>query len=193
MMKEWGDARARMEEEIQRKNEHQSFGTNFKEARGFVRQNWESKHWDPEKNPLVYDSSSEYDDEYYDEEVEEGDVTIGGQQPDLREKKQNNDLEDDEAQETTPLKQRESTQEDKSPGTDMRGSRSAAQKIKNRPISERAAVHDLTADIKNYGYRPSTAVQVNQAQSIVAYNQALPKRKKKQALPMISGPNIGAI
>ena len=72
MMKEWSDARGRMEEEIARKKEHQNFGTNFKEARGFVRQNWESKHWNPDQNPLVYDSSDEYDEEYYDEEEDEG-------------------------------------------------------------------------------------------------------------------------
>jgi len=78
MMKEWSDARGRMEEEIQRKKEHERFGTNFHDARGFTRQNWESKHWNPDENPLVYESSDDYGDEYYDEEVDEveGDITM---------------------------------------------------------------------------------------------------------------------
>jgi hypothetical protein len=44
MMKEWGHARGRVESEIARKKEHLNVATNFKEARGWVRQNWKSKN-----------------------------------------------------------------------------------------------------------------------------------------------------
>lgn len=69
-IKEWSDAKARMEVEIQRKNEHRNFGTNFEKARGFVRSNWKTKNFDPTKNPLVLDSSTDsedYEEEHHDE------------------------------------------------------------------------------------------------------------------------------
>lgn len=34
-------------------------GTNFEKARGFVRQNWKSKHFQPGEDPTKYDSSSD--------------------------------------------------------------------------------------------------------------------------------------
>lgn len=69
-MKEWSDARARMEMEIQRKKEHMNEGTNFKEARGFVRKNWKTKNFNYENNPLLEESSTdteEYGEEIYDD------------------------------------------------------------------------------------------------------------------------------
>jgi len=36
-MKEWGNARSRMEAEIQRKKEHMTVASNFDNARGWVR------------------------------------------------------------------------------------------------------------------------------------------------------------
>lgn len=44
-------------------------GSNFEEARGFVRKNWKSKNFNPDNNPLIEDSSS--DDEEYGEEYDE--------------------------------------------------------------------------------------------------------------------------
>lgn len=57
-MKEWSDARARIEVEIQRKKEHQNFGSNF-QSRGFVRQNWKSKNFNHNNNPLLEESSTD--------------------------------------------------------------------------------------------------------------------------------------
>ena len=74
-VKQWSDARARMELEIQRKKEHLYTASNF-ETRGFVRTNWKTKNFDPESNPLLESSSEEeeYGDEYYDE-IEEDNAT----------------------------------------------------------------------------------------------------------------------
>lgn len=69
-MKEWSNAKQRLESEIQRKKEHQNFATNF-QARGFVRSNWKTKNYNPENNPLLEESSSdeeEYGNEHHDQE-----------------------------------------------------------------------------------------------------------------------------
>ena len=74
-VKQWSDARSRMEEEIQRKKEHQYEGSNF-ESRAFVRTNWKTKNFNPDSNPLEEESSEEeYYDEEYDDEVEDIDQT----------------------------------------------------------------------------------------------------------------------
>lgn len=62
-MKDWSDARGRLEGDIQRKIEHQKFGNNFEKARGFVRQSWKSKGFNPDSNPLIEESSTD-EDEY---------------------------------------------------------------------------------------------------------------------------------
>lgn len=70
-LKEWSDARARIEGEIQRKKEHLQVGTNFEKARGFVRSDWKTKNFNPEHNPLEEESSEEdYGDEEYEDEEE---------------------------------------------------------------------------------------------------------------------------
>lgn len=47
MMKDWGNARGRMESEIARKKEHLNVATNFAAARGWQRTNWKSKNHKP--------------------------------------------------------------------------------------------------------------------------------------------------
>ena len=47
MMKEWGNARGRMESEIARKKEHLNVATNFAKARGWQRTNWKTKNYKP--------------------------------------------------------------------------------------------------------------------------------------------------
>jgi hypothetical protein len=46
-MKDWGNARGRMESEIARKKEHLNVATNFAKARGWQRTNWKSKNHKP--------------------------------------------------------------------------------------------------------------------------------------------------
>ena len=75
-MKEWSDARARVEVEIQRRKEHQNAGSNF-EARGFVRKNWKTKNFNHNENPLLEESSTdseEYGEEYEDEVEQQPDT-----------------------------------------------------------------------------------------------------------------------
>lgn len=62
-VKEWCDARSRVEEEIQRRIEHKDKGSKFAEARAYVRQSWKSKKFNPADNPLLQDSSSTSSDE----------------------------------------------------------------------------------------------------------------------------------
>lgn len=47
IMKEWSQARGRMEAEIQRRKEHLTVATNFEKSRGWVRSNWKSKNHVP--------------------------------------------------------------------------------------------------------------------------------------------------
>lgn len=49
-MKDWSNARGRMESEIARKKEHLNVATNFQKARGWVRKNWKTKNYTPVKN-----------------------------------------------------------------------------------------------------------------------------------------------
>jgi hypothetical protein len=62
-MKEWSDAKQRMEAEIQRKKEHKTVGSNFEKARGYVRSNWKTKNFNPLNNPLLEESSTESEEE----------------------------------------------------------------------------------------------------------------------------------
>ena len=60
-----------MESEIQRRKEHTNFATKFENARGFVRTNWKSKNFDPNKDPTAEDSSTDESDI---ENIEKNDV-----------------------------------------------------------------------------------------------------------------------
>ena len=51
-MKDWGQARGRMEAEINRKKEHLNVATNFEKARGWTRSNWKTKNYKPEVESL---------------------------------------------------------------------------------------------------------------------------------------------
>jgi len=61
-MKEWSDAKQRIESEIQRRKEHKKVGSNFEKARGYVRQNWKTKNFNPLNNPLLEESSTDSED-----------------------------------------------------------------------------------------------------------------------------------
>lgn len=58
-LKEWSDARARIDIEVQRKLEHVKSATKFQESRAFLRSNFKSKNFNPEKNPLEESTSEE--------------------------------------------------------------------------------------------------------------------------------------
>ena len=45
-MEEWGNSKGRYIEEVARKHEHLNYGSDFKEARGYVRQNDKTKRFD---------------------------------------------------------------------------------------------------------------------------------------------------
>ena len=47
MIKEWGQARGRVETDIARKKEHLNVATNFQKARGWGRKNWKTKNYSP--------------------------------------------------------------------------------------------------------------------------------------------------
>ena len=49
MLKEWGQARGRVETDIARKKEHLGVATNFQKARGWVRTNWKTKRSNPRR------------------------------------------------------------------------------------------------------------------------------------------------
>ena len=64
-VREWSEAKSRIEEEIQRRKEHAKQGSNFQKARSFVRKSWKTKNFNPLSNPLLEESS---DDDYGDED-----------------------------------------------------------------------------------------------------------------------------
>ena len=63
-MKEWGQARGRMEAEIARKKEHLNVATNFELARGWTRSNWKTKNYkvDVDEDEFLQLSDSSDDD-----------------------------------------------------------------------------------------------------------------------------------
>ena len=63
-MKEWGQARGRMEAEIARKKEHLNVATNFELARGWTRSNWKTKNYkvDVDEDEFLQLSDSSEDD-----------------------------------------------------------------------------------------------------------------------------------
>ena len=61
-MNQWGQARSRIESEIQRRKEHLVGASKFEKSRGFVRTSWKSKNFDPKNDPCIYDSSTDEDD-----------------------------------------------------------------------------------------------------------------------------------
>ena len=69
LVRQWGNSKGRVDCEVGRKKESYKVGTVFQEARGFKRQNWKTKHFNPNDNPLTNIESSE--DEYADAEIRE--------------------------------------------------------------------------------------------------------------------------
>lgn len=156
-LKEYSDAKTRMEVEIQRKKEHQNFGSNF-EARGFVRSNWRTKNFNPENNPLSEESST--DSEEYGEEMLE-DVDEIAQPLDNNKTKgyseeKEDDLEDEEEEEDVTEIRREVENQN----SNNRQAKSAHPRARGRNLSgvSQPTLHDLTKDQVGYGLRPSTAV-----------------------------------
>ena len=196
-MKEWSEAKARMTTEVSRKIEHQTAATRFVESRAYIRTNWKTKKFDPSRNPLLDSSSSEED------EAQELNK-VPKQPPKKSDAPQivyegNRDMMSPDAKDS------------RDPYAFEDGVRETLQKIedKSREINNKSAktvlkrnyaglmnppkVLDFAADPVNLGIRPSTAIQLKQVDSIVAFNRSLPPSKAKNALPMISANNIGSI
>ena len=74
-MYQWGQARTRIEGEIQRRKEHKVNATNFEKARGFVRTDWRSKNFNPNWDPTVLESSTD-DSEIEEREKQEGNDNV---------------------------------------------------------------------------------------------------------------------
>lgn len=76
IMKEWGQARGRMESEIARKKEHLNVATNFGEARGWTRTCWKSKNHNHQGETLDdFLNASESDDAEGEDKVKNIDLT----------------------------------------------------------------------------------------------------------------------
>ncbi|CDW84410.1 UNKNOWN [Stylonychia lemnae] len=201
-MKEWSNAKQRIESEIQRKKEHKLYANNF-EARGYVRTNWKTKNFNPESNPLEEDSSSDESDDVQILSDNEDAIVInkGKQSLRSREDQEDDDEYDDEydyvkddeeyddyeqQNKMNQMKQAKDNQQRslKSAHPRMRGSQGQLE-------AKQPSLHDLTKDQVGYGIRPSTAIQIKQLEMIQEYNKSLPKRKKNQSLPLIQAHNIG--
>lgn len=57
-VKDWSEAKERINGEIIRKDANFNQATKFEKARGFVRKNWSSSNFNPKNNPLEEDTSS---------------------------------------------------------------------------------------------------------------------------------------
>ena len=62
-LRDWSHARARIEVEVQRKQEHQKSGSKFVESRGYCRSYNKSKNFNHKDNPLLNNSSSSEDED----------------------------------------------------------------------------------------------------------------------------------
>ena len=57
-IKDWSEAKERIQGEINRKDTNWKQATKFEKARGFVRRNWSSSNFNPQNNPLEEETSS---------------------------------------------------------------------------------------------------------------------------------------
>ena len=127
-MKEWGQARGRMEAEIARKKEHLNVATNFEMARGWTRSNWKTKNYkvDVDEDEFLQLSDSSNDDKL--EDLESA-THLSGQSPSPQMK---GSLRGSKIFNSSTLN---------------------SGRHKGAPH-----LVDMTADLQSYGMRPSTAV-----------------------------------
>ncbi len=148
ILNEWAEARAKIECEILRKKEHMDVGTNFEKARGFVRQNWKSKNFQPGEDPTKYDSSS--DESIADEEKKDKMFDEYGD----------------------PLSPSPYGKSHKSQGSKKEF------ELKKMVNEDSCELIDITADMDNISHMLSTEGQIAQLAAIRDYNKALPKRRR---------------
>lgn len=79
-MKEWGQARGRMESEIARKKEHLNVATNFELARGWTRTNWKTKNYKVDVNEDEFLQLSESSED----EKLQGEDSVSSPSPQMR-------------------------------------------------------------------------------------------------------------
>ena len=160
-MKEWGQARGRMEAEIARKKEHLNAATNFAAARGWTRTCWKSKNHKP---------AAETQEEFLAASSSEEDEPVKAE------------LASEIAESPTRFGRSEGL------GTKSATLRTSGGHGHGAPAPK---VHDLAKDDADYGYRLSTEDMVKQLGAIDEHNRALPPRKRaKESLPEISAPNV---
>ena len=163
-MKEWGNARGRMESEIARKKEHLNVATNFELARGWTRSNWKTKNFDHNKR-----DQEEFLQLSEDSEQEDNEARVM----------------DGEESNPSPAP--------KGPRDSLNISKKQMSVPNLLGLSQKGpSVVDLTED-EEYGFRPSTAAQAMQLEAITEYNAKLPPKKKlKGTLPEIVASNVYA-
>ena len=196
-MKEWSEAKARMTTEVSRKIEHQTAATRFVESRAYIRTNWKTKKFDPSRNPLLDSSSSEEDEaqelnkvpKQPPQKIDAPQIVYEGNRdmmsPDAKDSRDPYAFEDGVRETLQKIEDKSREINNKSAKTVLKRNYAG---LMNPP-----KVLDFAADPVNLGIRPSTAIQLKQADSIVAFNRSLPPSKAKNALPMISANNIGSI
>ena len=181
-LREWAQARGRMEAEIQRRKEHLNEATNFEKARGFVRTNWKTKNWNPNNDPTQEDSSTDSDEEEttYKEETRDK-VPVDIQSP-------NSKALDSEERDNMNYSEQDMMNNSSSLNMPMQTSDKKSHK---RLYMQKPLVVDVAETQSEKSTMQSVTELQDTQNAICAYNNALkPARKKKDALPEITSNNL---
>ncbi|TNV83407.1 hypothetical protein FGO68_gene17165 [Halteria grandinella] len=201
-LKEWSQARGRVEGEVKRKQEHQNSATKFAESRGYQRSNMKTKGYNHEINPLLESSSSD-DDEAHEiqritkkgakrlsDQDEGGPVVVVTQSVLSPTQRRTTDVQDPYVLEDAAGRSKLAMQQLEAKSREIQKS---AKTVMKRPQISAQKLYDLTTDPVSLGIRPSTAIQIKQIENTLNFNRSLPPNKQSQALPTISASNIGSI
>ena len=154
-MKEWSDAKQRMEAEIQRKKEHKTVGSNFEKARGYVRSNWKTKNFNPLNNPLLEESSTESEEEDNQTEANVAVTVVQGKKANAyndygeedEEIQEGSDYDDDEQQfKMRQVEMIRAEQQRKVRENDARNAKSAHPRMRGKLQESKTQFYDLTKE-----------------------------------------------
>ena len=187
-LREWCQARGRMEAEIQRRKEHLNDATNFEKARGFVRTNWSSKNWNINDDPTELESSTDSEDAevmYRDERRDT--VNMSGVGSPLSKQRSVLDSEDrDNFDGSGTL-----TRNNDSLNLTNQQLSIHNQKDRKKLYMQKPIVVDISDNQSDAATMPSVQQQYDTLIAIQDYNKALkPARKAKDSLPEIATTGI---
>ena len=189
-IREYRQARGRLEAEIQRRKEHQNDATNFQKARGFVRTCWKTKNWNPDDDPTKQDSSSDSEDQAEELAREEMDrvdnsAIMSSKSPMMNKSMRSNDTRDNFDKSV------------KSPDSVTEHNRTRLMtdsKVRRKMFQNKPEIINIEDVQDEHSSALPVHMQIETLEAIKDYNKSLPlKRRTKDALPEIKTHGLSKI